>query len=129
MEFIGHSDPIRATFVAILQQLNRTESINEGKERQQSLYLDDLQRILRRFWAVEEEHVKLPLALGLLLRNGLVEVDPVAAPGAPTAVRGRPRYRITSAGKQFLVEAVVKTDRIPESRPVDRPVAAAGRQP
>jgi hypothetical protein len=114
MEFIGHSDPIRATFVAILQQLNRTESMNEGKERQQSLYLDDLQRILRRFWAIEEEHVKLPLALGLLLRNGLVEVDPTAAPGAPTAMKGRPRYRITTTGKQFLVDAIANPDRIPD---------------
>ena len=112
MEFIGQADPIRATFVAILQQLNRTESMNEGKELQQSLYLDDLTRILRRFWAVEEEHVKLPLALGLLLRNGLIEVDPNAAPGAPTAFKGRPRYRITSQGKQFLVESVTKSDRI-----------------
>lgn len=112
MEFIGQADPIRATFVAILQQLNRTESINEGKELQQSLYLDDLQRILKRFWAVEGEHVKLPLALGLLLRNGLVEVDPNAAPGAPTAAKARPRYRITTQGKQFLVEAISKADRI-----------------
>ncbi len=112
MEFIGHADPIRATFVAILQQLNRTESINEGKDLQQSLYLDDLQRILRRFWAIEEEHVKLPLALGLLLRNRLIEVDPNPAPGAPTANKPRPRYRITAEGKQFLVEAISKADRI-----------------
>lgn len=112
MEFIGHADPIRATFVAILQQLNRTESMYEGKETQQSLYLDDLQRILRRFWAIEEESVKLPLALGLLLRNGLVEVDPNPAPGAPNGSRGRPRYRITSQGKQFLIEAIAKADRI-----------------
>lgn len=113
MEPGGQGDPVRATFVAILQQLNRTESINEGKERQQSLYLDDLQRMLRRFWAIDEDHVKLPLALGLLLRNGMVEVDAMAPPGATPAPRGKPRYRITSQGKQFLIEAIAKSERIP----------------
>lgn len=113
MEPGSQGDPVRATFVAILQQLNRTESINEGKDRQQSLYLDDLQRMLRRFWAVDEDQVKLPLALGLLLRNGMVEVDPIAPPGAMPAPRGKPRYRITSQGKQFLIEAIAKAERIP----------------
>ncbi len=113
MEMMGQSDPVRATFVAILQQLNRTESMNEGKERQQSLYLEELQRILRKFWAIDGDHVKLPLALGLLLRNGLVEVDSTAVVGAAPPLKGRPRYRITSEGKQFLVDAIQKAERIP----------------
>jgi DNA-binding PadR family transcriptional regulator len=106
-------DPVRATFVAILQQLNRAESRYEGQSREQALYLDDLERALRKFWAVDEQRVKLPLALGLLVRNGLVKAE-VGSGGPPRGpARGRPSYRITSEGKQFLVEALEKADRIP----------------
>lgn len=113
MEFDRQADPVRATFVAILQQLNRTESIHEGHQPEQALYLEDLQHVLRKFWAIDEARVKLPFALGLLLRNGMVEIDSsrLAAMGAREA-RSRPRYRITSHGKQFLVDAISKTDRI-----------------
>jgi hypothetical protein len=108
-------DPIRATLVAILQQLNRAESINEGQKREQVLELLDLERLLGKFWAVDQGHVKISLALGLLVRNGLVEAR--AAPNYAPAAGGpqhRPRaqYQITAAGKQFLVEAQEKSDRI-----------------
>ncbi len=102
-------DPVRATFVAILQQLNRAESRNEGAGLEQALLLDDLEKTLRRFWAVDEEKVKLPLALGLLVRNGLVRAELGSPAGAAAA---RARYRITPEGKQFLVGALEKTDRI-----------------
>lgn len=106
-------DPVRATFIAILQQLNRAESIHEGRQHDQALYLDELERALRRFWALDEQRVKLALALGLLLRNGLVRAE-VEGGRAPHDRSGaRPRYRITSEGKQFLVEALQRADRIP----------------
>jgi len=105
-------DPVRATFVAILQQLNRVESQYEGRDREQVLQLDELERALRRFWAIDEQKVKLPLALGLLVRNGLVQAE-AAGPRPPRgAPPGRARYRITSLGKQFLVDALHKADRI-----------------
>ncbi len=105
-------DPIRATLVAILQQLNRAESIHEGRTGDQMLELPDLERLLHRFWAVENDHVKVPLALGLLVRNGLVEV--VGGSGYPGKAKapGRVRYRITAEGKRFLVEAQERSDRI-----------------
>jgi hypothetical protein len=107
-------DPIRATLVAILQQLNRVESMNEGQTRDQVLALADLERMLGKFWAVEQDLVKVPLALGLLVRNGMVEVQAAgnypASPGPrPTP---KPHYRITAGGKQFLVESMEKSDRI-----------------
>ncbi len=108
-------DPVRATLVAILQQLNRAESMHEGRARDQALELADLERLLAKFWAVDQELVKLPLALGLLVRNGMVEVQAGGnyAAGAP---KGKPaaraHYRITAGGKQFLVENLSKSDRI-----------------
>jgi hypothetical protein len=39
-------DPVRATLVVILQQLNRVESLHEGRERDQALGLSDLERML-----------------------------------------------------------------------------------
>lgn len=106
-------DPIRATLVAILQQLNRVESINEGRARDQSLELQDVERLLEDFWAVHRNQVKVPLALGLLVRNGLVEGrladrSPGETPGPRVAL-----YRITAEGKAFLVNAQENTDRIP----------------
>lgn len=106
------NDPVRATLVAILQQLNRVESMHEGRELDQALELGDLERILKRFWALDDGRAKLPQALGLLVRNGLVTAG---APGpAPKGARARPsaRYRITAEGKQFLIEAVHQTNRI-----------------
>lgn len=107
------ADPVRATFVAILQQLNRAESIHEGRDHEQSLYLDDLERALRRFWALDEKRVKLPLALGLLVHNGLVRVEAPASRAPHGGTAGRPRYRITPEGKQFLIEALENANRIP----------------
>jgi hypothetical protein len=106
-------DPIHATLVAILQQLNRAESINEGRSRDQSLELKDVERLLFDFWAVHRNQVKVPLALGLLVRNGLVEghlADP-SPPGTPGPRVAQ--YRITPEGKAFLVEAQRSSDRIP----------------
>jgi len=105
-------DPIRATLVAILQQLNRAESINEGRARDQSLELKEVERLLERFWAVDRNQVKIPLALGLLVRNGLVEGRlSERTPGDPAAARVA-LYRITAEGKAFLVNALEQTDRI-----------------
>jgi hypothetical protein len=106
------TDPIRATLVAILQQLNRAESINEGQARDQSLELTEVQRLLEDFWAVHRNQVKIPVALGLLVRNGLVdarlEARNPAASGSPQVAL----YRITTQGKAFLVDALTQTDRI-----------------
>jgi hypothetical protein len=108
-------DPVRATLVAILQQLNRAESIHEGRERDRALALADLERLLVKFWAIEQNLVKVSLALGLLVRNGMVEVQsggnyPSSNPAHRSPARAH--YRITASGKQFLVESLEKSDRI-----------------
>lgn len=98
-------DPIRATLIAILQQLNRIESMHEGRPKDQALEVADLERLLYRFWAVDQKRSNVRHELGLLLRNGLVAG--AAAHGASAA-----RYRITAAGKQFLIDALARSERI-----------------
>lgn len=106
-------DPVRATLLAILQQLNRVESIHEGNDHRQTLELREIERLLSDFWAIKHDQVKIPLVLGLLVRNGMVEVRP----GAPVPARSRTlspaSYRITTEGKKFLVDSAHQTDRIP----------------
>lgn len=106
------SDPVRATLVAILRQLNQAETVNEGRSRDQALELTDIERKLSDFWAVDQGSVKVSLALGLLLRNGLVE----AAEKGEFSWKGpKPvpqRYQITAEGKKFLIESIQSSDRI-----------------
>lgn len=105
-------DPVRGTLLAILQQLNRAESVHEGRERDQSMTLIDLERLLRKLPAVEDGRVKVALALGLLVRNGYVEAEATGNWGKKNPTAPKARYRITVNGKQFLVEALQRTDRI-----------------
>jgi len=98
-------DPIRATLIAILQQLNRIESLHEGRPKDQSLEVTDLERLLYRFWAIDQKRADVRHELGLLIRNGLVT-------GTHGHGHTAARYRITAAGKQFLVESVARSERI-----------------
>jgi hypothetical protein len=98
-------DPIRATLIAILQQLNRVESLHEGRPKDQSLEVADLERMLFRFWAIDQKRADVRHELGLLLRNGLVS-------GARPHGHTTARFKITAAGKQFLVEALARSERI-----------------
>jgi hypothetical protein len=105
-------DPVRATLVEILRQLNQADAKHEGAKIEQALELSELQDRLHDFWGVTKGQVKIQLAVGLLLRNGLVAVQ---APGEYSWQRQRTaghRYAITAEGKKFLVGAIASTDRI-----------------
>jgi hypothetical protein len=106
------NDPVRATLLAILKQLNQAETIHEGKAPDQALELPEIERRLSEFWAIDNGSVKVGLALGLLLRNGLV-----ATAGTPDYSWQRQRavaqrYQITPEGKKFLVDSIHTSDRI-----------------
>jgi hypothetical protein len=105
-------DPVRATLIAILQQLNRVESMHEGNENRQTLELQEIQRLLSDFWAIKLDQVKVPLALGLLVRNGMVEAQVANPRAAGTKGLTPAEYRITTEGKKFLVESSTQADRI-----------------
>jgi len=105
-------DPVHATLVAILQQLNRAESIHEGQERRQTLELREIERLLSDFWAIRHDHVKIPLVLGLLVRNGMVEAQAGDRAPARSRTPSPASYRITTEGKRFLVDSSEQADRI-----------------
>jgi len=105
-------DPVRATIVEILRQLNQADAKHEGASIEQALELAEIQDRLSDFWGVTKGQVKIQLAVGLLLRNGLVAVQ---APGDYSWQRQRTaghRYAITAEGKKFLVGAIQASDRI-----------------
>ena len=107
------NDPVRATLLAILKQLNHTESMHEGdKKADQALELGEIEGQLRDFWAVEEGKVKVSLAVGLLLRNGLVAARQPGDFSWQRQRSARQLYQITADGKKFLVDALRTSDRI-----------------
>jgi len=105
-------DPVRATLIAILQQLNRVESMHEGQATHQNLELREIERLLSDFWAIKHDNVKVPLMLGLLVRNGMVDAQRGGPPSGEPRTTVPASYRITTEGKRFLVESSVQTDRI-----------------
>lgn len=106
------SDPVRATLLAILKQLNHAESAHEGQVAEQALELAELERRLADFWAVDQGAVTVSLALGLLLRNGLVTTQARGEFSWQRQRTARQLYQITTEGKKFLVETLKNTDRI-----------------
>lgn len=105
-------DPVRATLIAILRQLNQAESVHEGKQEEQALELAEVERRLSDFWAVERGNIKVSLALGLLLRNGLVAAPSDGTYSWQRQRRVAQRYQITTEGKKFLKDAIDTADRI-----------------
>jgi hypothetical protein len=105
-------DPVRATLIAILQQLNQVESTNEGKSAEQALELGELENRLHDFWAVSRGSVKISLALGLLVRNGMVGAQTSTSYSWQRQRGVAARYQITAEGKKFLVQTLEKSERI-----------------
>ncbi|MCI4331308.1 MAG: hypothetical protein L3K19_05620 [Thermoplasmata archaeon] len=106
-------DPARATILAILRQLNQADSAHEGRRMEQSLELGEIENRLADFWAVKQGTVPVALALGLLLRNGLVSVPGGADFSWQRQRTVAERFQITAEGKKFLVDAIETADRIP----------------
>lgn len=107
-----NADPVRATLLAILKQLNQAEATTASSLEEPALELGELETRLQTFPPVGGGSVKVALAVGLLLRNGLVATR--ADPGYSWQ-RGREvaqRYQITPEGKRFLVDSLEDSGRI-----------------
>ena len=108
----SEGDPIRATLLAILRQLNAADAQGGRELEDPALELAELESRLKEFPPVGSGSVKVALAVGLLLRNGLVETR---ADSGYSWQRGRDvahRYQITSEGKRFLVDSITTSQRI-----------------
>jgi hypothetical protein len=105
-------DPIRATLLAVLRQLNQTEAHHEGSEQDQALELAEIESRLSDFWAVKQGKIKIPLAVGLLLRNKMVETRADAKESWQRQRSVQQRYQITVEGKRFLTESLTTETRI-----------------
>ena len=108
----GRQDPIRATLLAVLRQLNQSEAHHEGHEQDQAMELAEIENRLSDFWAVKQGKIKIPLAVGLLLRNRMVETRADAKESWQRQRQVQQRYQITVEGKRFLTEALTSESRI-----------------
>ena len=105
-------DPVRVTLLAVLRQLNRADAHQDAEMKDPALELAEIESRLKEFGPVGTGSVKVSLAVGLLLRNGMVTAR--SDPGYSWQ-RGRDvaqRYQITTEGKRFLVDSLESSDRI-----------------
>jgi hypothetical protein len=108
----GAPDPARATLIEILRQLNQAEEVNAGKAGEQSLELKELEDRLSDLPPVKQGSVKVALAVGLLLRNGMLTVDVASDYSWQRQRAVAQRYRISPEGKKFLVDTIENSSRI-----------------
>ena len=105
-------DPVRETLIDILRQLNQAESRHEGKAPEQALELAEIELRLDPQRIARAKGITVPLALGLLLRNGLVRAIGTPDYSWQRQRKARQRYQITTEGKRFLVDALESSDRV-----------------
>lgn len=106
---------MRAALVEILRLLNQAERFDDDREK--GLELQEIQELAADHWSVQKGGIKPAQALGLLIRNKMV--DHVG--GMVTSwTRGRdfgPHYRINGSGKVFLKEYIDERERVHSSGP------------
>lgn len=96
----------------MLRQLNQSEAHHEGQEHEQAMELAELETRLSDFWAVKQGKIKVPFALGLLLRNKMVETRADPKESWQRQRRVQQRYQITVEGKRFLTDSLSSQSRI-----------------
>lgn len=106
------AEPMRATFVELLRKLNRADQEDTAGGPDCALELGEIERGLGEFPAVKDGSVRVSVALGLLLRNGLVEAERGSEYSWQRQRTIARRYRITTSGKKFLLEQIDRADRV-----------------
>lgn len=104
------ADPTRAALVEILRLLNQAESYHDDREK--GLELDEIVTMTQGHWSVDKARVQVPVVMGLLLRNRMV--DHVGGT-VRSWTRQRdigPHYRINGEGKLFLARFLEETQRL-----------------
>lgn len=106
------AEPMRATFVELLRKLNRADQEDSVGGPDCALELAEIERGLTEFPAVRNGSVRLTVALGLLVQNGLVEAERGPEYSWQRQRTVARRYRITTSGKKFLLEQIDRADRV-----------------
>jgi hypothetical protein len=100
------SDPVRVTLLAILEELDHPRTVHRTPTPAPALELCELEERLSDFRPVESGSVQVALALGLLVRSGLVQARGTG-PGAWQPQRAAHQlYQITPEGRKYLVEGL-----------------------
>lgn len=97
------------TLVEVLRKLNQAA---ERWPEIDGIEFVELERTMARYWTVEAREGKVEDALRVLMENGMV-----AEESAPAFAWDRrrvlgERFRITTAGKAYLIRQIAETDRI-----------------
>ncbi len=104
------ADPTRAALVEILRLLNQAESYHDDREK--GLELDEIVTMTQGHWSVDKGGVKIPVIMGLLIRNRMVDhVDGTVRSWTRQRDLG-PHYRINGEGKLFLARYLDETQRL-----------------
>lgn len=108
------NDPLRASLLEVLRQLNAAESYADERER--GMELDEIIAVTSEHWTVHKAGVKIPQTVGLLLRNRMVDYVNVTGRSWTRQRDFGPHYRINGAGKLFLAKWVEESQRVASKR-------------
>jgi hypothetical protein len=112
MEDPGATDPVGATLLAILELLRGSEHATGRRPNGPALGLDDLERRLQAAAPGGSKAVPVALALGLLVRQGLVQAQGSERGAWRETDQDRQLYQITPEGRQFLTDARAAAPRL-----------------
>ncbi|MDE1820556.1 MAG: hypothetical protein KGJ23_09220 [Euryarchaeota archaeon] len=104
------ADPTRAALVEVLRLLNQAESFHD--EREKGLELDEISTMTLEHWSVQKAGVKVPVIVGLLVRNRMVDHVGGTVRSWTRQRDFGPHYRINGEGKLFLAKFLEDSQRL-----------------
>jgi hypothetical protein len=102
---------MRATLIEILRQLNQAEA-EMDREDEKGLELPEVEFRLRDHWTVRQARTNVARAMGLLLKNRMIQLVPGGVYSWTRQRNVGRLYRITADGKAFLLQSSQSRDRI-----------------
>lgn len=103
-------DPTRAALLEVLRLLNQAESYHD--EREKGLELDEIRGGMQEHWSVQKAGVNVPVVVGLLLRNRMVDLVGGTVRSWTRQRDIGPHYRINGEGKMYLAKWLSESKRV-----------------
>jgi len=100
------SDPVRITLLAILEELDHPRTAHRTRATEPALELSEIEERLSDVPPVRRGSVPVALALGLLVRSGLVHARGVGVSSWTPQRSAHQLYQITPEGRKYLVEGL-----------------------